>query len=139
MQLLKYPRAWLNVPGLEGLQVSPCPVTGEYSGFIPKQMGLCARLASDPTHQEIMYFTVSDCEQQEVYEGTFTSSRLPQSLQFQISYRVGCKLQVKGDTQSVHSKTMFIHTYIEAQVYPNLFYRAACECRLHFKQVFQIL
>lgn len=62
----------VGVLGLEGLQVSPCPVTGEYSGFIPKQIGLCARLASDPTHQEIMYFTVSDCEQQEVYEGTLT-------------------------------------------------------------------
>ncbi|XP_046681991.1 uncharacterized protein LOC124368723 isoform X1 [Homalodisca vitripennis] len=61
---------WITQARLEGLQVSPCPVTGEYSGVIPdpNNVGLCARLASDQTHQEIMYFTVFDCDQQEVYE-----------------------------------------------------------------------
>ncbi|KAG8245161.1 hypothetical protein J6590_009237 [Homalodisca vitripennis] len=68
---------WITQARLEGLQVSPCPVTGEYSGVIPdpNNVGLCARLASDQTHQEIMYFTVFDCDQQEVYEGRYHSGR----------------------------------------------------------------
>ncbi|XP_054257219.1 uncharacterized protein LOC128999177 [Macrosteles quadrilineatus] len=59
---------WVTQARLEGRQVSPCPVTGDYTGFITNDSGLCARMASDQLHPEIMYFTVSDCEQQEVYE-----------------------------------------------------------------------
>lgn len=56
--------------GLKGLYESPCPVMGEYTGFIPNKMQLCAKLSSDETFPEIMYYTVSDCRAlEEIYEG----------------------------------------------------------------------
>jgi len=44
-------------------------VAGEYTGIIPDATNLCAKLSSDCRSPEIMYYTVSDCSQLEVYEG----------------------------------------------------------------------
>jgi len=55
--------------GLERLQESPCPLTGEYTGIIPDASNLCARLSSDCKSPEIMYYMVSDCSHSEIYEG----------------------------------------------------------------------
>lgn len=52
------------------MQESPCPITGEYNGFIPDAIGLCAKLSSDCANPEVMYYTVSDCNT-EVYEGVY--------------------------------------------------------------------
>ncbi|KAG8236091.1 hypothetical protein J437_LFUL016142 [Ladona fulva] len=49
---------------------SPCPIAGEYTGYIPDDSGLCAKLYSDCSRSEIMFYTVSDCSPEpEVYEG----------------------------------------------------------------------
>nr|CAD7602418.1 unnamed protein product [Timema genevievae] len=56
--------------GMERLQESPCPVAGEYAGYIPDATGLCAKLSSDCKSPEIMYYTVSDCSHNEIYEAS---------------------------------------------------------------------
>lgn len=61
-------KVWLTQGRLDRLQESPCPIRGEYTGFIPDATGFCAKLASDTKFPEIMYYTVSDCMQKEIYE-----------------------------------------------------------------------
>lgn len=57
-----------------GLEISPgtspgmCPIMGEYTGRIPDATTLCAKLWSDCRAPELMYYQVSHCESQEVYE-----------------------------------------------------------------------
>ncbi|KAI5726895.1 hypothetical protein M8J76_010536 [Diaphorina citri] len=53
---------------LERYQEAPCPITGEYHGMIPDTDGLCAKLSSDCTSPETMYYTVVDCNAPEIYE-----------------------------------------------------------------------
>ncbi|GAB0096103.1 uncharacterized protein DMENIID0001_115700 [Sergentomyia squamirostris] len=45
-----------------------CPVSGEFTGYIPDAEGLCAKLSSDCKSQNILYYEVSACETGEVYE-----------------------------------------------------------------------
>ncbi|XP_059608854.1 uncharacterized protein LOC132256448 [Phlebotomus argentipes] len=45
-----------------------CPVSGEFTGFIPDAEGLCAKLSSDCKSQNILYYEVSACDTGEVYE-----------------------------------------------------------------------
>lgn len=61
-------KVWLTQGRLDRSQESPCPIRGEYTGFIPDTTEACAKLASDTKFPEIMYYTVSDCKQQEIYE-----------------------------------------------------------------------
>nr|CAD7444045.1 unnamed protein product [Timema bartmani] len=61
---------WITQGRMERLQESPCPVAGEYAGYIPDATGLCAKLSSDCKSPEIMYYTVSDCSHNEIYEGS---------------------------------------------------------------------
>lgn len=49
--------------------VSPCPILGEYIGMLPNAENLCAKLSSDCISQDTMYYMVSDCSQQQIYEG----------------------------------------------------------------------
>ncbi|KAK3875181.1 hypothetical protein Pcinc_019938 [Petrolisthes cinctipes] len=47
-----------------------CPVVGEYAGELPNASGICARLNSDCTSPQLMYYQVVDCRNQSsVYEG----------------------------------------------------------------------
>ncbi|XP_058121055.1 uncharacterized protein LOC131285020 [Anopheles ziemanni] len=49
--------------------VSPCPIIGEFSGIIPDDEGLCAKLSSECESQDIMYYQISACDYtNEVYE-----------------------------------------------------------------------
>lgn len=57
------------LPGKDYLEDSPCPILGEYVGMIPNADNLCAKLSSDCTSPDTMYYSVSDCSQT-VYEGT---------------------------------------------------------------------
>nr|CAD7460876.1 unnamed protein product [Timema tahoe] len=61
---------WITQGRMERLQESPCPVAGEYAGYIPDATGLCAKLSSDCKSPEIMYYTVSDCSHNEIYEAS---------------------------------------------------------------------
>ncbi|XP_030746317.1 uncharacterized protein LOC115875083 [Sitophilus oryzae] len=45
-----------------------CPITGEYTGRIPDAPDLCAKLWSDCRAPELMYYQVSDCTNDEIYE-----------------------------------------------------------------------
>lgn len=61
----------LSLPGLEispGTSPGMCPITGEYTGLIPDSTILCSKLWSDCRAPELMYYQVSNCESQEVYE-----------------------------------------------------------------------
>lgn len=50
--------------------VTPCPITGDYTGEVPGESGLCAKVASDCNNPDIMFYTVSSCENRShVYEG----------------------------------------------------------------------
>ncbi|KAI5731571.1 hypothetical protein M8J77_012502 [Diaphorina citri] len=59
---------WITQGRLERYQEAPCPITGEYHGMIPDTDGLCAKLSSDCTSPETMYYTVVDCNAPEIYE-----------------------------------------------------------------------
>lgn len=50
------------------LEVTPCPVSGEFNGLIPDAIGLCAKLSSECKSQDVMYYEVSACDYDEVYE-----------------------------------------------------------------------
>lgn len=54
---------------MERVQEMACPILGEYVGYIPDIMGLCAKLSSDCKSPEIMYYTVSNCTAPDIYEG----------------------------------------------------------------------
>ena len=41
---------------------TPCPITGDYSGVIPGSNGLCAKVASDCNNPDIMFYTVTTCD-----------------------------------------------------------------------------
>ncbi|RWS03145.1 hypothetical protein B4U79_08850, partial [Dinothrombium tinctorium] len=41
---------------------TPCPITGDYMGVVPGVTGLCAKVASDCNNPDIMFYTVSSCE-----------------------------------------------------------------------------
>ncbi|XP_065165878.1 uncharacterized protein [Atheta coriaria] len=60
--------AWITqgrvVPGVE----LACPISGEYTGMIPDTNDLCAKLWSDCRAPELMYYQVSDCATNEIYE-----------------------------------------------------------------------
>lgn len=59
--------------GLERVEESPCPITGQYSGMIPDLPGICAELSSNCNNKEIMHYKVYDCVTDELYEGNFFS------------------------------------------------------------------
>ena len=61
---------WLTQGRLDhSLTMSPCPVNGEFTGFVPDAEGLCAKLSSECQSKDIMYYQVSACDYDEVFEG----------------------------------------------------------------------
>lgn len=51
-------------------QSTPCPIMGDYTGEVPGASGLCAKVASDCNNPDIMFYSVSSCENRShVYEG----------------------------------------------------------------------
>lgn len=49
--------------------LAACPITGDYTGVIPGTTGLCARVASDCNNPDIMFYSVSSCDNKtHVYE-----------------------------------------------------------------------
>ncbi|XP_053680572.1 uncharacterized protein LOC128731471 [Anopheles nili] len=61
---------WLTQGRLDNSDtVSPCPIIGEFSGIIPDDEGLCAKLSSECDSQDIMHYQISACDyMNEVYE-----------------------------------------------------------------------
>ena len=50
--------------------MSPCPIMGDYTGEVPGTHGLCAKVSSDCNNPDIMFYTVSNCEERgHIYEG----------------------------------------------------------------------
>ncbi|XP_066258967.1 uncharacterized protein [Euwallacea similis] len=56
----------LDISG--SMQNGLCPITGEYTGRIPDAPDLCAKLWSDCRAPELMYYQVSECSTEEIYE-----------------------------------------------------------------------
>lgn len=65
------------VEGTTVAQSTSCPITGDYSGVVPGTSGLCAKVASDCNNPDIMFYSVSSCENRtHVYEGMYCPSYL---------------------------------------------------------------
>lgn len=61
--------AWITEARLHKLQMSPCPIMGDYTGEVPGTTGLCAKVSSDCNNPDIMFYTVSNCEERgHIYE-----------------------------------------------------------------------
>ncbi|KAK7582264.1 hypothetical protein V9T40_013709 [Parthenolecanium corni] len=56
--------AWVTQGRKDYLEESPCPVLGEYAGKLPDSPNMCAKLWSDCSVPDTMYYSVSDCSQQ---------------------------------------------------------------------------
>ncbi|KAF4525297.1 hypothetical protein B566_EDAN014818 [Ephemera danica] len=67
--------AWITQGKMDVVEKTPCPIAGEYTGEIPDNTGLCAKLYSDCNKPEIMYYTIANCSEPQVYEGS--RMRLP--------------------------------------------------------------
>ncbi|KAK8381580.1 hypothetical protein O3P69_018578 [Scylla paramamosain] len=53
--------SWVTQGRVDRFRQSPCPVAGEYTGVIPDNSMLCAKLYSDCNNPEIMFYTVFFC------------------------------------------------------------------------------
>lgn len=60
--------SWITQGRLNRKLEASCPISGEYTGVIPDITELCAKLWSDCRAPELMYYQVSDCATNEVYE-----------------------------------------------------------------------
>ncbi|CAN8004115.1 unnamed protein product, partial [Ixodes hexagonus] len=60
--------AWVT-QGRAQASTAGCPITGDYTGVIPGTTGLCARVASDCNNPDVMFYSVSSCENKShIYE-----------------------------------------------------------------------
>lgn len=60
--------AWVT-QGRGQASTAGCPITGDYTGVIPGTTGLCARVASDCNNPDVMFYSVSSCDNKShVYE-----------------------------------------------------------------------
>ncbi|XP_065217157.1 uncharacterized protein LOC135843266 [Planococcus citri] len=60
---------WITQGRKDLSTLSPCPILGEYIGQLPNvQANFCAKLSSNCLSQDTMYYTVSDCTPQQIYE-----------------------------------------------------------------------
>ncbi|GAB6021794.1 hypothetical protein CHUAL_004371 [Chamberlinius hualienensis] len=60
---------WITQGMISSPKRASCPISGEYTGFIPDATGLCAKLSSDCNSPDVMYYSVSNCDApKEVYE-----------------------------------------------------------------------
>ncbi|KFM60337.1 hypothetical protein X975_02466, partial [Stegodyphus mimosarum] len=53
---------WTTQGRVKSNQMFPCPITGDYTGILPENPGLCAKVASDCNNPDVMFYTVSNCE-----------------------------------------------------------------------------
>ncbi|KAF8782355.1 hypothetical protein HNY73_012651 [Argiope bruennichi] len=61
--------AWITEGRLHKIQIAACPIMGDYTGEVPGTHGLCAKVSSDCNNPDIMFYTVSNCEERgHVYE-----------------------------------------------------------------------
>lgn len=61
--------AWTTQGGRKTTHMFPCPITGDYTGRLPENGGLCAKVASDCNNPDVMFYTVSNCENRtQIYE-----------------------------------------------------------------------
>ncbi|XP_025834696.1 uncharacterized protein LOC108738245 isoform X1 [Agrilus planipennis] len=60
--------AWITQGRVDEKVDVACPISGEYTGLIPNTDDLCAKLWSDCRVPDVMYYQVSSCETNEIYE-----------------------------------------------------------------------
>ncbi|XP_015903977.1 uncharacterized protein [Parasteatoda tepidariorum] len=54
--------SWVTQGRLKPTQMFPCPIMGDYTGILPENPGFCAKVASDCNNPDVMFYTVSSCE-----------------------------------------------------------------------------
>lgn len=67
---------WLTQGRLDHSVVSACPIDGDFEGRIPDAEGLCAKLWSECDRPDIMFYQVSACDYDEIFEGKRTHSTM---------------------------------------------------------------
>ena len=55
-------QAWITQARIVAKQTTGCPIVGDYSGTVPGESSLCAKIASDCNNPDIMFYTVSLCQ-----------------------------------------------------------------------------
>ena len=59
-----------KLSGVDRIDRSACPISGEYSGILPDVPQFCGKMSSDCNNPDIMFYTVTDCTNtSEVLEG----------------------------------------------------------------------
>src|SRR5690606_30712192 len=67
-------RAWISQGRRAGIRETACPISGDYSGTVPEESSLCAKIASDCNNPDIMFYTVSLCHNRShIFERKFCS------------------------------------------------------------------
>lgn len=57
-------------PGIHVFSEEACPIAGEYTGVIPDNPSMCAKMYSDCRNPQRMFYRVANCNNlTEVYEG----------------------------------------------------------------------
>ncbi|KAK6617638.1 hypothetical protein RUM44_005226 [Polyplax serrata] len=59
---------WITQARLDRSEESPCPVSGLYTGNIPDETSLCARLSSNCESLDVMFYSVMDCATHQVFD-----------------------------------------------------------------------
>lgn len=65
-------------------EMSPCPIDGEFIGYIPDAEDLCARLWSDCDKNDTMNYQVSICGHDEIFDGMYQF--LTESVSIDVSF-----------------------------------------------------
>ena len=55
-------RPWITQGRRQSLQPTPCPISGDYTGVVPEETSLCTKMSSDCNNPDIMFYTVSLCQ-----------------------------------------------------------------------------
>lgn len=57
-------RTWNTQPKRDFLTLSSCPIAGDYTGILPDNPNFCAKLSSDCNNPDVMFYSVSSCDNQ---------------------------------------------------------------------------
>ncbi|XP_059091809.1 uncharacterized protein LOC131887268 isoform X3 [Tigriopus californicus] len=57
-------RTWKTQPKRDFLSLSSCPIAGDYTGILPDNPNFCAKLSSDCNNPDVMFYSVSSCDNQ---------------------------------------------------------------------------
>lgn len=66
-------QTWTTQARQHAKQTTGCPIVGDYSGIVPGESSLCAKIASDCNNPDIMFYTVALCaNKSHIFERTYS-------------------------------------------------------------------